>query len=89
MHTSNKYSSNPMWIASGVTANRQLGLCGRGLSWLCKFSRPRFRLPQLSQLDRACYLSVSQLVSAPVGRASGSTPGCSLLARVCLDGLDT
>ena len=47
MHTSNKYSSNPMWVASGVTANRQLGLCGRGLSWLCKFSGPRFRLPQL------------------------------------------
>jgi hypothetical protein len=47
MHTSNKYSSNPMWIASGVTTNRQLGLYGRGLSWRCKFSRPRFRLSQL------------------------------------------
>ena len=34
-----------------------------------------------SQLDRACYLSVSQLVSAPVGRAGGR-----LLGALCLPG---
>ena len=63
-----KHSSNPIWTAFRGYSQPSARVVR---AWLVL----ALQVQQTSapQLDRACYLSMSQLVSAPVGRA-GSTP---------------